>query len=150
MSPKALKGKHLTTEFCQRVEERKRRCLAEEEIRAGKELVIKSYCVLLTPVTSFKYLGRVLLEADDNWPVVVKNLWTARQNWARLNRVLIREGADARTLGHIYIMLYGLETWVMKLRIGFFCLISPQGVPQAYGEATLEYIWDRVRIYPPL
>ena len=44
-------------------EERKHHPLAEEEARAGKEMAITSYGIPLAPVTSFKYLGRVLSAA---------------------------------------------------------------------------------------
>ena len=56
---------------------------------------------------------------DNNWPEVFKNLRRAWHKWARLNRVLIREGVDARTSGHIYlavvqlVMIYGSEMWIM-------------------------------------
>ena len=33
-----------------------------------------AYGISLAPVTYFKYLGRVFLEAYDNWPGVVRNL----------------------------------------------------------------------------
>ena len=38
---------------------------------------------------------------DENWPAVVSNLWRARQKWARMERVLRREGVDARNSGQI-------------------------------------------------
>ena len=47
-----------------------------------------------------------------------------RRKWARLTRVLGREGEDARTSVYIYlevfqyVMLYGLEMWIMTPRIG--------------------------------
>ena len=50
---------------------------------------------------------------------MVRNLWHASQKWARLTRVLSREGADARTLVKIYLtvvqsfLIYGLEIWVL-------------------------------------
>ena len=31
----------------------------------------------LDTVTPFKYLGWVLMAADDDWPVVIGNLWNA-------------------------------------------------------------------------
>ena len=49
----------------------------------------------------------------------MRNLRCARQKWARLTRVLISEGVDARTLGHTYltvvqsVLVYGSETWVL-------------------------------------
>ena len=78
-----------------------------------------AYGIPLAPFNSFKYLGRLLLVAYKDCKAVVHNLWRSRKKWVRLFRVLIREGADARTLGRIYmalvqaVMLYGLETWLM-------------------------------------
>ena len=124
VSHKALNGWHLKTEFFQWGEERKRRRLSEEEARAGFEEAITAYGTPIAPVTSLKYIGRVLLAADNDWPVVVRNLRKARQKWAWLTRVLIREGADAWTSCQIYltvvqlVLLYGSETWVMKPHIG--------------------------------
>ena len=57
---------------------------------------LTTYGSPLSKVTSFKYLGRVLSAEDDNWTAVVRNLKCARQKWARLTRILIREGADSR------------------------------------------------------
>ena len=47
-------------------------------------------------VTSFKYLGRVMTVGEDNWPAVVGNLRKDQKIWARLTRILVREGADLR------------------------------------------------------
>ena len=62
----------------------------EEEARAGAETALSAYGIPLVPVSSFKYLGRVMLEADGDWPVVVYNLRSAHQKWLRLTRVLGR------------------------------------------------------------
>ena len=56
---------------------------------------ITVYGIPLVPVASFKYLGRVLLAADDNWPAVSHNICRAWQKWEWLSRVFIREGADS-------------------------------------------------------
>ena len=78
----------------------------------------------LAPVISFKYFRRFISAADNNWPTLVKNLQRARQKWARLTRVMIREGADDRTSDQIYlvvvqsVMLYGPETWRITPHIG--------------------------------
>ena len=58
----------------------------------------------------------------------MRNLTRARQNWARLTRILSREGADAWTLGYIYlavlqvIILYESEILIltpyMKMVLG--------------------------------
>ena len=59
----------------------------------------------LAPVTSFKYLGIIILEFYVLWPVVVHNLWQSRQKWAQMPIVLSREGADAQTLERIYVAI---------------------------------------------
>ena len=71
---KALNGRHLATDFFHRGEEQKRRRLVEEEVQAGKETPITAYGIPLTPVTSFKYLGRILSTLGDEWPAGVHNL----------------------------------------------------------------------------
>ena len=77
-------------------------------------MAITVYGIPLSPVTSFKYLGILLLAADDEWPAVVHNLQREWKKWERLSRVLIREGSDSRALGRIYVtmvqtvMMYGL------------------------------------------
>ena len=115
---------NLATAFFRRGEERKQRRLVEEEAWSGTEKVITPYWIPLAPVTSFKYLGRVLSASDENCPAVVQNLWQAQQKWVWLSRVLIREGVDDRTSGRIYVavvqvvLIYRLDTWVTTPRIG--------------------------------
>ena len=43
-------------------------------------------------VLPFKYLGRVLSVADDEWPLVILNLTNVRAVWWRMSRILSREG----------------------------------------------------------
>ena len=40
-----------------------------------------TYGIPLDMVTSFNYLGRVLLVADDDWTTVVQNLVKAQMVW---------------------------------------------------------------------
>ena len=87
----------------------------------GAEFTV--YDILLTSVTYFRYLGRVLSENNNYWLEVVLNLRNSRCKWARLTRVLSREGADTRTLGQIQlavlqlVLLYRSKTWVMTPHI---------------------------------
>ena len=107
---KALNSQHLTTAFCRQEEKQMWRHLAEEDAQAGDEASITVYGILLDRLISFKYLG--------------SNLQRAYKKWARLTRVMIREGADVRTSVHINlvivqsVIMYGLETWVTTPRIG--------------------------------
>ena len=111
---KDLNGPSLATAFLRRGEERKWQHLAEEEFPMGTEIAITAYGIPLSPVTSLKCLGNVLLTAGNNWPAVVQKLWRERQKWERLCRVLSREGLDACTVGIIYVsmvqavIIYGL------------------------------------------
>ena len=92
--------------------------------KGGDETAITPYRIPLSPVTSFKYLGKIIMAEDDDWPEVVSNLRKARRKWARMTRVMRREESDARTSGQIYLVvvqsvfLFGLDTWVMTPHIG--------------------------------
>ena len=44
-------------------------------------------------VTSFKYLGRVILKTDNKFPAVMSNLAWSKKVWSRMSRILSREGA---------------------------------------------------------
>ena len=58
-------------------------------------------------------MGTVIVAEEDDWTAVIG------QKWTRLTRVLIRDGADAGTLGQIYLvvvqlaLLFRSETWVL-------------------------------------
>ena len=56
----------------------------------------------LEMVTSFQYLVQVILAADDNWPVVIRNLYRSRDVWKRVMRILSREGAAPRVSGFFF------------------------------------------------
>ena len=74
----------------------------------------------LQAVPSFKYLGIILTEGDDDWPAVTGNLGKARKSWGRLQWILSREGATKRVLGNFFkavvqqVLLFGAETWVVS------------------------------------
>ena len=58
--------------------ERKRRQLAAEDEREVTAKAFSAYGRPLEMVNSFRYLGRVILAARNNWMAVVKNLSRAR------------------------------------------------------------------------
>ena len=99
--------------ICRWVEEIKCLQLVAEEEREGAATVLTAYGFPLAPLSSFKYLGRILSASDDYWPVVVQNLRQVCKKWVRLMWMLGREGEDARILGVFYvevvqaILLYG-------------------------------------------
>ena len=120
---RALKGRHLGTAQCAKGAERKRRRMEETETRENSERAFKAYGAPIELVSEFKYLGRILTEADDDWPAVVGNIRKARRSWGRLTRVLSREGADPKVSQTFYIsvtqavLLFGSETWVLTVRM---------------------------------
>ena len=77
----SLNGHHKSTAMCRSGEEKKRRRLAEAEVRKSTEMAFKVYREQLQAVPSFKYLGRILTEGDDDWPAVAGNLGKARKSW---------------------------------------------------------------------
>ena len=53
-------------------------------------------------MTSFKYLGRVILVAYDDWMTVVLNVVKARPVWWRMSKILSWEGARPRISGFFF------------------------------------------------
>ena len=74
-------------------------------------------------MTFFKYLGRMISEADNDWPEVVKNLSRARKVWSRMSLILSREVAAPRVSGFLFksvvqvVLLFGEETGVVTPRM---------------------------------
>ena len=57
--------------------------------RAGEEMSLTSYGKPLMAVSSFKYMGVVLMALYDGCPYVVSNLRKVWKKWARMSRVLV-------------------------------------------------------------
>ena len=95
-----------------------------EEGRAVTYRSFRDYGRPLEMVTSFRYLGRVILAADNDWPAVVRDLARARAVWKRMTRILSREGAEPRVSGFFFksvvqaVLLFGAKTWVVTPRMG--------------------------------
>ena len=63
------------------------------------------YGTLLIAVPYFKYLGRILLSSNNNWPALEQNLRRSRRKWGRMVKILGREGADRRMPDIFYVAL---------------------------------------------
>ena len=83
--------------------ERNWRRMAEEEELAGDESDFWAYGQTLVMGTSFRYLGRILKVTENRWTSVTRKIWKARRTWERISHILVREGADTRTLGRLYL-----------------------------------------------
>ena len=79
--------------MCRSGAERKWQRLAEAEVRESTEMAFKVYREQLQTVPSFKCLGIILTEGDNDWLSVAGNLGKERKSWGRLQRILSREGA---------------------------------------------------------
>ena len=60
--------------------DRNQRRMVEEELRESAGRVFQAYGILIETVTSFKYMGRVLMTTENDWPEVVGNLRKARKS----------------------------------------------------------------------
>ena len=86
-------------------------------------MAFEVYREQLKTVPSFKYLGRILTEGDDDWPEVARNLGKAWKSWESMQRILSREGAKMRVSGNFFkamvqqVRLFGAETWVVTPRM---------------------------------
>ena len=90
--------------------------MAENEARAVTLRQFSAYGLPLKMVTSFKYLGRVILVADDELMTVVLNVVKARMVLWRMSKILSREGARPQVSGYFFksviqlVLLFGAET----------------------------------------
>ena len=70
----------------------------------------------LERVRTFRYLGRILSDNDDDSPCVQANLKRARQRWNSVAKILKVEGANAKCMSKFYmtvvqaVLLYGFDT----------------------------------------
>ena len=64
------------------------------------------------------------MASDNEWPSAVGNLRKARKKWARMSRILEREGENERMSGTLFkamvqaVLLSGSETWVLTPCMG--------------------------------
>ena len=71
-------------------------------MQSGYDTSCNAFSHPITMVSYFKYLGRIISDSGDNWPVVVANIQKERKNWAWISRILGREGTYADKLGVFY------------------------------------------------
>ena len=153
---RSLNGLHKSTEVCRIGSERKRRQLAETEVRESAEMAFEVYGEQLQKIPSFKYLGRILMEGDDDWPAVAGNLGKARKSWGRMQRILSREGANKRASGNFFkavvqqVLLFGAETWVVSPRMERAPSFFIHGAARRITGRQPQRGWDGKWFYPSL
>ena len=77
---RALNGRHHAIAMCKKGAERKRRRMAEAELRESTDRAFEAYEKLLETLSTFKYLGRVMTVVYDKWPSVAGNLVKAQKS----------------------------------------------------------------------
>ena len=98
--------------------------MVTEEARSVTSRAFSAYMKPLEMVTSFKYLGRVLLAADDDWPSVVQKFVKAQMVWQRISSILIMKGARPRVSGFFFkavvhsVLIFVANTWVVNPHMG--------------------------------
>ena len=98
--------------------------LAAEEEREATARAFRAYGRPLEMVTSFRYLGRVISEEDNDWLAVARNLSWTRAVWSKMARILRREGVSLRVSGLCFkamvqvVLLFRSDTWVVTPRMG--------------------------------
>ena len=109
--------------MCRSGAEKKRRRLAEVEVRDSADMAFEVYRKQLQAVPSFKYMEIILTEGDDDWPAVAGNLGKARKIWGILQSILSREGETKRVSGNFFnavvqqVLLFGAEIWLVSPRM---------------------------------
>ena len=92
---------------------------------------------------------------DEDWTEVVGKLRKVWKSWARLERILGWEGANSRVLGFFKalvqaVLIFGLETWAMTLRMGRSLGSFQHGVARMIKERQLKIREEGGWEYPPL
>ena len=119
-------------------------------------MAFEVYGEQLQTVPSFKYLGRILTEGDNEWPAVTGNLGKARKSWGRLQRILSREGSTKRVSGNFFkavvqqVLLFGAETWVVLPIMERVLSSFSHGSGRRITGRQSEREWDGKWFYPSL
>ena len=151
-----LNGRHKSTAICRIGAERKKLRLAETEVRESMEMDFEVYGEQLQTVPSFKYLGRILTEGDDDWPAVAGNLGKTRKSWGRMQRILSREGANKRVSGNSFkavvqqVLLFGADMWVVLPRMERALNSFVHGAARQITGRQPRRGWDKKWFYPSL
>ena len=81
--------------------------------------VFSAYGPPIDIVTSFEYLGRVILAVQDDWLAVIQKLAKAWMVWRRMSSILSGEGERPWVSRFFFkaviqsVFIFGAETWVV-------------------------------------
>ena len=113
-------ARHRNSAECHRLSEKRRRYFKNLAKSIATDVSFTVNGVAIKRVNRFKYLGRVLDQADNDNAAAERQLSRARSKWGRVGKVLSAEGASPRVMGYFYkaivqaILLYGSESWTIS------------------------------------
>ena len=118
VTPNSLRRGHRGSEVCVMIARELEQARSIRACQEARTAVFSAAGMALENVAEFRYLGRQKTELDSDLPALRRNLRRARQKWAQISTLLVREGATPRVSGYFYkavvqsVLLYGSETWV--------------------------------------
>ena len=108
---------HQRTQRCDRINkirwQRREGTIASRYMEASLSLTGEDKAECIEGAETFKYLGRMLEQSDEDWPEVRKNVDKACQVWSQLGKLLRREGAELQVSAMFYravvqsVLLFG-------------------------------------------
>lgn len=78
-------------------------------------VAFQAYGIPLVAVSEFKYPWRVLTDSYDDCSEVVGNFKKARKRWARMSRILGREGVDPGLPGTFTRQCYKQHSYLVHI-----------------------------------
>ena len=114
--------KHGTTETCKVGEERQKQRNSAIDAALAIRQLFHIEGEVLERVNTFRYLGRILSQDDDDIRAVRTQIKKARGIWARVSQVLRADNVPPKISAKFYmavvqsVLLYGSESWNLSAR----------------------------------
>ena len=121
VDPKKM-DKHKDSWTCKRLSERRQNEEMQDEQANAEDIVFKVYGKEIERVREFKYLGRWIMDNDDDTKCIDLQLKCAKKKWNCIAAILKRQGANAEVMSRFYlcivqaVLLYGSESWTVTKR----------------------------------
>ena len=113
--------KHQATKTCRKFLQRNQRTTQNNHLIEAQDINFTIQNEALEKVNCFKYLGRMIVDNDDDWHAIKHNLTRTSKVWARFRKSLIhRKDFSETTAANFYkvvvmsVLLYSSDTWFMS------------------------------------
>lgn len=114
---------HPETQWCQQLARSRRGLATQMKIIDAKARTITIDNHTLETVAEYRHLGQPKTTTLSDDRAVSYNITKARQRWAQMRRILVRDTADPIIMARFYtaavvsVLLYACETWTLTDRI---------------------------------